>query len=44
MCLYVKGGGGMVGISCPEKYWTHNFILGEFECGYGNRSTGKWVK
>ena len=38
----------MVGTWCPEKYlayiYMYNFICGESVCGYGNRSTGKWVK
>ena len=40
------GGGCMVGTSCPEKYlaYMYNFICGESVYGYGNRSTGKWVK
>ena len=36
----------MVGTKCPEKYlaYMYNLICGESVCGYGNRSTGEWVK
>ena len=38
------GGGGMVKNYCPEKYWSYKVVCGESVRGYGNGSTGKWVK
>ena len=36
----------MVETLCPDKYlaYMYNYICGESVCGYGNRSTGKWVE